>query len=69
MQKRIELTTKLLGEKNVSFEKVEIAGSTPLQELLYACLLSNFCSVYMAVENNIDPEEVKVLSKLKAQLK
>jgi glucose/mannose-6-phosphate isomerase len=69
MQKRIEITTKLIGQKDVKFETPQIVGSTQIQELLFACLLGNYCAAYIAVENNIDPEEVKVISKLKLDLK
>ncbi len=69
MLKRIQVTTKLIKEQGMIFATLQMAGTTPLQELLYAVVLAGYTAGYCALLNNVDPEKVPQVQKLKAELK
>lgn len=68
MKKRIQVTTELIKEQGVVFNTMQMAGTTPLQELLYAVIFAGYTAGYCALLNGVDPEKVPQVQKLKAQL-
>ncbi len=68
MKKRIQVTTALIKEQGMTFNTMQMAGATPLQELLYAVIFAGFTAGYSALLNEVDPEKVPQVQKLKAQL-
>jgi glucose/mannose-6-phosphate isomerase len=68
MQHRIAVTTELVADASVTIKNIDLAGATPLQELLYSVVLASFTAGYTAIINGVDPEEVRQVSKLKSKL-
>lgn len=66
--KRFKVSDKLLSGRRPKATIVPIAGETPLQQLLWATILGEFVSVYVAILNNIDPTPVTLVDKLKKEL-
>ncbi len=69
MKNRIQITTALIRDEGMGFNTLQMAGSTPLQELLYSVVFAGFTAGYMALLNGVDPEKVPQVQKLKAKLK
>lgn len=68
IQKRFELSDKLLSGKRPHPIAVEVKGANILQQLLYAVAFGDFVSLYTALLNNVDPTEVYLMEKLKKEL-
>lgn len=68
MTKRVDITSQLLKDISISTVQAALVGSTALQELLYSVMLAGYTAGYMAMLNNIDPVDVKLISKLKSKL-
>lgn len=68
MKKRIQVTTALIKDQGLSFNSMQMAGATPLQELLYAVVFASYTAGYCALLNDVDPEKVPQVQKLKTQL-
>lgn len=66
--KRFEITDRLLSGLRPKATVVELAGDTPLKQLLWASILADFVSIYVAVLNGIDPTPVDLVEKLKTEL-
>jgi glucose/mannose-6-phosphate isomerase len=47
---------------------VEAQGEASLQQMLWTMLLGDFTSAYLACLNQVDPEPVAILDKLKKEL-
>jgi glucose/mannose-6-phosphate isomerase len=68
VQKRIEITKKLLDK---SFEKItEIwsSGNSKLARLMSLVMIGDYLSVYLAVRRGVDPTPVEIIEKLKKEL-
>lgn len=65
---RFTLTDKILSGRRPKATVVPIAGETPLRQLLWATILGEFVSVYVAILNNVDPTPVPLVDKLKNEL-
>ena len=48
--------------------RVETVGETRVQRLLWSVLLGDLVSLELAARNQVDPEPVEVIEKLKAEL-
>lgn len=68
IQKRFELTDKLLSGKKPHAISIQTEGETALKQVLWAYNLGDFVSLYLAVLNNVDPTPVDLVEKLKAEL-
>lgn len=68
MKKRIQVTAALIKDQGLLFNSMQMAGATPLQELLYAVVFASYTAGYCALLNDVDPEKVPQVQKLKAQL-
>lgn len=66
--KRFKVSDRLLSGRRPKATIVPIAGETPLQQLLWATVLGEFVSIYVAILNNIDPTPVTLVDKLKKEL-
>lgn len=69
VQKRFEVTDRLLSGKRPSPEVVNAEGDTLLKQLLWTIVLGDFVSLYLALLNGLDPTPVELIEKLKAALK
>jgi glucose/mannose-6-phosphate isomerase len=68
IQKRFELSDRLLSGMRPKAHVVELAGDTLIQQTLWACILADFVSIYVAILNNVDPTQVDLIEKFKREL-
>ena len=68
VQKRFELTERLLSGLWPAPTVIEPSGDTLLQQLLWAVLLGDFVSIYLALLNGLDPMPLPLADKLKSML-
>jgi len=69
IQKRFEITDRLLSGKRPKAISVEILGENYLEKILYAVLLGDFVTIYAAILSNVNPVNVDLIEKLKVELK
>jgi glucose/mannose-6-phosphate isomerase len=69
IQKRFEISEKLLSGKRPHPEIVEVEGNTELEQLLWSIQLGDFVSIYLALLNGLDPTPVELIERLKSELK
>lgn len=67
-QKRFEVTERLLSGKRPAPEVVEVQGDTLIQQLLWAAIMGDFTSLYLALLNGVDPTPVALVEKFKVEL-
>jgi glucose/mannose-6-phosphate isomerase len=65
---RFEITDRLLSGMRPKSNVVEIKGDTVIKQLLWASILADFVSIYVAVLNGVDPTPVTLVEKLKKEL-
>jgi glucose/mannose-6-phosphate isomerase len=68
IQKRFELSAKLLSGKRPAPLVIEPRGSTLVEQLLWTTALGDFVSIYLAILNGVDPTPVDLMEKLKRDL-
>jgi glucose/mannose-6-phosphate isomerase len=67
-QKRFVVTEKLLSGKRPAPIVVTPNGESHLQQLLWASMLGDFITIYLALLNNQNPTPVDLVEKFKAEL-
>lgn len=68
IQKRFELTEKLLSGMRPAPHVVTAEGETLLEQLLWIIVFGDFVTLYVALLNGLDPAPVKLVEKLKIEL-
>jgi glucose/mannose-6-phosphate isomerase len=68
VQKRFEVTNKLLSGKMPKPFEVEAQGKIKIEQILWSILLGDFVSIYLALLNGVNPTPVEVVEKLKKEL-
>lgn len=68
IQKRFEVSDRLLSGRRPKSHVVRLQGDTPLAQMLWGCVLADFVSIYVAVLNGVDPTPVKLIEKLKVEM-
>lgn len=68
VQKRFEVTERLLSGMRPSPIVVEPRGETLLQQLAWSFALGDFVSIYLGILNGVDPTPVALVEKLKSEL-
>jgi glucose/mannose-6-phosphate isomerase len=68
VQKRFEVTERLLSGKRPAPIVVEPEGDTLLKQLLWGIAMGDFVSVYLALLNGVNPTPVDLVEKLKVEL-
>lgn len=66
--KRFEISDRLLSGRRPKATPIQLAGDTPLRQLLWASIFADFASIYVAILNNVDPTPVDLVEKLKKEL-
>lgn len=66
--KRFEISDKLLSGKRPKAITVNLEGDSLLAQLLWASILADFVSIYVAILNGVDPTPVDMIEKLKDEL-
>lgn len=68
VQKRFEVSERLLSGKRPAPEIVQVQGEIILEQLLWAVAFGDFVSIYVALLNGLDPSPVDLIEKFKAEL-
>lgn len=68
IQKRFEITERLLSGRRPSPMVVDPKGQNLLEQLLYTIALGDFVSLYLALLNGLNPTPVELIEKLKQAL-
>jgi glucose/mannose-6-phosphate isomerase len=68
VQKRFEVSERLLSGLRPSPEIVQAEGSTVLEQLLWTIALGDFVSLYTGIANGLNPAPVELVEKFKKEL-
>lgn len=68
IQKRFEITQKLLSGKRPAPIVINPKGESLLEQMLWAVTLGDFVSLYLAILNGLNPTPVEIIEKLKKEL-
>ena len=68
IQKRFEITDRLLSGKRPKSINIKLEGKTLVEQMLYGSILADYVSVYLAILNHVDPTPVALVEKLKQEL-
>lgn len=68
VQKRFEVSEKLLSGRRPAPNVVEVQGESILEQLLWAVAYGDFVSIYLALLNNVNPAPVELVEKFKLEL-
>jgi len=68
VQKRFEVTNRLLSGLRPAAHVVNVEGDTVIQQLLWAANMGDFVSLYLAFLNGVDPTPVDLVEKFKVAL-
>lgn len=68
VQKRFEVSEKLLSGKKPSAEVVKLEGENLLEQMIYGVAFGDFVSLYLALLNGLNPTPVDIIEKLKVEL-
>ncbi len=66
--KRFDISDRLLSGLRPKANVVMLKGDTVIAQLLWASILADFVSIYVAVLNGVDPTPVAIIEKFKAEL-
>lgn len=68
VQKRFEVSERLLSGLRPSPEVVQVQGQTALEQLLWTIALGDFVSLYAGLANGLNPAPVELVEKFKKEL-
>lgn len=68
VQKRFEVTERLLSGLRPAPHIVNIQGENLLQQIVWAVAFGDFVTIYTALLNNVDPAPVDLVEKFKKEL-
>ncbi len=68
IQKRFEVSERLLSGKRPAPNIIQPHGDTLLQQLLWTIAMGDFVGIYLAILNNVNPTPVDLVEKFKVEL-
>lgn len=68
IKKRFEVSDRLLSGMRPKAEVIQLQGESVLEQMLWASVLGDFVSIYLAILNGVDPTPVALIEKLKQEL-
>jgi glucose/mannose-6-phosphate isomerase len=68
VQKRFEVTERMLSGRRPAPIVVEAKGNDVLQQMIWVVVLGDFVSLYTAILNGLNPTPVDIIEKMKAEL-
>lgn len=68
VQKRFEVTDRLLSGRRPASINLQAEGSNVLEQLLWHVVFGDFCSIYLALLNGVNPTPVELVEKFKQEL-
>lgn len=66
--KRFEVTDRLLSGQRPKAIPVQLAGDSPMAQMLWGSILADFVSIYLAILNGVDPTPVVLVEKFKEEM-
>ena len=66
--KRFDVTDRLLSGLRPKATPIELAGDSPLAQMLWGSILADFVSIYLAILNGVDPTPVVLVEKFKDEM-
>ena len=66
--KRFEISDRLLSGLRPKATVIPLVGDSPIAQLLWASILADYVSIYVAVLNGVDPTPVELIEKFKKEL-
>lgn len=69
VQRRFELSSRLLSGKRPQPIAVQLEGETMLEQMAWAALLADYTSIYLAILNGVEPTKVELVERLKHELR
>lgn len=68
VQKRFEVTERMLSGMRPAAHVVQVQGTTHLEQLLWAITFGDFVTLYLGILNGLDPAPVELVEKFKKEL-
>jgi glucose/mannose-6-phosphate isomerase len=68
IQKRFELSDRLLSGQRPAAHVVQAQGETLLEQLVWTVAYGDFVTIYLALCNNVNPAPVDLVEKFKTEL-
>lgn len=68
IQKRFEITDRLLSGMRPAAKSIQLEGDSILKQMLWGCVLADYTSSYLGLLNGVDPVPVELVEKLKVEL-
>jgi glucose/mannose-6-phosphate isomerase len=68
VQKRFELSARLLSGKRPEPHVIEAQGETLVQQLLWTVLFGDFVTLYVGLLNGLNPAPVELIERFKKEL-
>jgi len=68
IQKRFEVTERMLSGRRSAPIVVEAKGENILEQLIWVVVLGDFVSLYLAILNGLNPTPVDIIEKMKQEL-
>ncbi len=68
MAKRFEVTARLLQEKGVEVETIDMPGESVFEKMFGSILIADFTSYHLALAYGVDPTPVDMVEQLKKML-
>jgi glucose/mannose-6-phosphate isomerase len=68
VEERFELTKKKLSGRLPFPNEISVQGQNRLEQLLWALLLGDFTTIYLALVNNVDPADIGLMDQFKQDL-
>lgn len=68
VQKRFEVSERLLSGRRPAPHVVDAKGETLLEQLLWTVIFGDFVSIYLALINNVDPTAIDLMDRFKTEV-
>lgn len=68
IQKRFEVSDRMLSGKRPAAHVVQLQGETILEQMVYGTTFGDFVTLYVALLNGLNPTPVDLITKFKAEL-
>ena len=68
IQKRFEISERLLSGLRPAAKEIQLEGDSVIRQMLWGCVLADYTSSYLGILNNVDPVPVDLVEKLKVEL-
>ena len=69
IQRRMELTKRLIEQKGYGVKIIDISNDNWYNKVIYSVLFTNWLSYYLAIDAGIDPEPVNLIEEFKNSLR